>query len=332
MNIAALEAQVQDFHDRFHAARTALATMIVGNAAAIEGVLTCLLAGGHGLLEGVPGVGKTKLVQSVAEVLRLRFSRIQFTPDLMPGDITGTTMLREDAAGGRVARFEPGPIFAHLILADEINRATPRTQSALLEVMQEASVTVGGVTHRLDPPLCVLATQNPIELEGTYPLPEAQLDRFLFKLGMDVPGLDEMRAILDRTTSSDTVQLQEVLDRDHVLAMRTLARGVPVAPSVRDYAILVALGTQPQSGYAPERVKRFVRFGSSPRGAQAIILGAKVRALTHGRVHVAAEDVRAAALPALRHRVLLNFEGEAERIDIDALIGGVIAGVPEPSR
>jgi len=332
MNIAALEAQVQEFRERFHAARSALETMIVGNASAIEGVLTCLLAGGHGLLEGVPGVGKTKLVQSVAEVLRLRFSRIQFTPDLMPGDITGTTMLREDASGGRVARFEPGPIFAHLILADEINRATPRTQSALLEVMQEASVTVGGVTHRLDPPLCVLATQNPIELEGTYPLPEAQLDRFLFKLGMDVPGLDEMRAILDRTTSADTVQLREVLDRDQVLAMRTLARAVPVAPSVRDYAILIALGTQPQSSHAPERVRRFVRFGSSPRGAQAIILGAKVRALAQGRVHVAAEDVRAVALPALRHRVLLNFEGEAERVDVDGLVGSVVSGVPEPSR
>ncbi len=330
MNPAELEVQVAAFRDGFLTTRSALSSMIVGNDEVIDGVLTCLLAGGHGLLEGVPGVGKTRLVQSVAEVLRLRFSRIQFTPDLMPGDITGTTMLRDDPSGNRVARFEPGPIFAHLVLADEINRATPRTQSALLEVMQEASVTVGGITHRLDPPLCVLATQNPIELEGTYPLPEAQLDRFLFKLCMAVPGLDEMRAILDRTTSADGVELDEVLDRDQVMAMRALARAVPVAPAIRDYAILVTLATQPGSPHAPEAVRRYVRFGSSPRGAQAIILGAKVRALTRDRVHVASEDVRAVALPALRHRVLLNFEGEAERIDIDDLIGRVLEHVPMP--
>ncbi|MBI4607793.1 MAG: MoxR family ATPase [Candidatus Rokubacteria bacterium] len=316
--------RVQEFLQAFGALRSEVQKIIVGHDEVITNVLVSLFAGGHVLLEGVPGLGKTLLIKTLAEGLDLSFSRIQFTPDLMPADIIGTNMIVEDTAGRKQFQFQKGPIFAHILLADEVNRATPKTQSALLEGMQEGAATVSGTAHPIPSPFFVLATQNPIEMEGTYPLPEAQLDRFLFKLRVKYPALEELNEIIDRTTQTRTAQIHRVMTGQAVLAYRELVREVPVASHVRELASLIVLATHPQSEAAPEVTRRFVRYGSSPRGAQALILGAKVRALTEGRFNVAVEDLRAMALAALRHRIILNFEGEAEGVDVDDLIGQVL--------
>ncbi|MDQ2800602.1 MAG: AAA family ATPase, partial [Armatimonadota bacterium] len=287
-------------------------------------VLICLLSGGHVLLEGVPGLGKTLLVRTLSQVLDLNFNRVQFTPDLMPADITGTNILVEDATGRKIFQFQPGPVFANIVLADEINRATPKTQSAMLEAMQERSVTVSGKSYPLQEPFFVLATQNPIEMEGTYPLPEAQMDRFLFKLIVPSPSLAELSAIVERTTGAETRQVEKVLDGPKIMAMRQIAREVPIASHVREYAARVILATHPRTEAAPPMVNQFVRYGSSPRGAQALVLAAKIRALLDGRYNVAYDDITNVAPAALRHRVLLNFEGEAEGIGTDAVVREIL--------
>jgi len=301
--------------------------VIVGMETVVENTLIALVAGGHVLLEGVPGLGKTMLVRTLADALDLKFARIQFTPDLMPADITGTTVLWEKPSGEREFRFEPGPIFANVVLADEINRATPKTQSALLEAMQEHSVTVAGTSRLLDEPFLVFATQNPIEMEGTYPLPEAQVDRFLFKVKVDYPSLAELHEIMDRTTGHESPQARKVASREDILGLGALARQVPVADHVQDFALRLVLATHPDQEQAPESVSQFVRYGASPRGGQALILSGKVRALIHERFNVAMEDIRASAAPSLRHRMVLNFEGLAEEVDPDDLIAEATANV-----
>src|ERR671930_1316513 len=311
------DARVDAFVTAFEALRSEVEKVIVGHREIITHVLTGMFAGGHVLLEGVPGLGKTLLVKTLAEGLELSFSRIQFTPDLMPADIIGTNIIVEDADGRKHFQFQPGPIFAHILLADEVNRATPKTQSALLEGMQESAVTVAGTSRPLPAPFFVLATQNPIEMEGTYPLPEAQLDRFLLKLRVRYPALEELNAIIDRTTQSRPISVDRVMSGAKVLAFRELIREVPVAAHVRNFASGIVMATHPQWADAPEVTRRFVRYGASPRGAQALILGAKVRALAEGRYNVSADDLKALVAPALRHRVILNFEGEAEGIDTD---------------
>jgi MoxR-like ATPase len=330
MSTATVDRQVQQFRENFHVVREEVSRVIVGNDDNIVGIMTCLLARGHVLLEGIPGIGKTKLVQTLADVLHLKFARIQFTPDLMPGDIIGTTIVREDDVGKKHLVFQHGPIFANLVLADEINRATPKTQSALLEAMQENSVSAGGQTHPLEQPFYVLATMNPLEMEGTYPLPEAQLDRFFFKLRLGFPTADGLHEIIDRTTKQQEPQVDRVLGQGEVLEMRETARAVPVARHVQQYAIDLTLATHPESERATEMAKQFVRFGSSPRGTQALILGGKVNALLNDRLHVACEDIRTVALNALRHRLLLNFDAEAERVDSDAILKDVLQRVAEP--
>ncbi len=303
---------------------------IVGQREVVRHTLICLVAGGHVLLEGVPGLGKTMLVRTLARVLDLNFARIQFTPDLMPADIVGTDILEEAEDGRRAFRFQPGPVFTNLLLADEINRATPKTQSALLEAMQERTVTVANHSYPLEPPFLVLATQNPIEMEGTYPLPEAQLDRFLFKVNIGFPASDDLVEILNRTTGEAEPQVGVVADGATVLAMGALARQVPVASNVADYAARLTIATHPESDTAPEVVRRYVRYGSSPRGAQALILGGKVTALLAGRYNVAYEDLQAVASAALCHRVLLNFEGQAEGMSTDGVVQEVVGSVAEP--
>jgi MoxR-like ATPase len=330
MSTATVDRQVQQFRDNFRVVREEVSRVIVGNDDNIVGIMTCLLARGHVLLEGIPGIGKTKLVQTLADVLHLKFARIQFTPDLMPGDIIGTTIAREDDAGKKHLVFQRGPVFANLVLADEINRATPKTQSALLEAMQENSVSAGGQTHPLEQPFYVLATMNPLEMEGTYPLPEAQLDRFFFKLHLGFPTADGLHEIMDRTTKQQEPHVDRVLGQGEVLEMRETARSVPVARHVQQYAIDLTLATHPESEAATEMVKRFVRFGSSPRGTQALILGGKVNALLNDRLHVACEDIRTVALNALRHRLLLNFDAEAEGVNSDAILKDVLQRVGEP--
>jgi len=300
---------------------------LVGQSEVAGAVVSALLAGGHVLIEGVPGLGKTLLVRALAEALELTFSRVQFTPDLMPADIIGTNLIVDDP-GGRRFEFQRGPIFAQVVLADEINRATPKTQSALLEAMQEQSVTVGKQTYPLPPPFFVLATQNPIEMEGTYPLPEAQLDRFTFKLRVEFPPRADLHGILDRTTGAEPPAIRAVLGRDRLLEMRALVRQVPVARPVQDYVVRLIEATHPTRAPIPD-VKRFVRYGSSPRGAQAIILAAKIEALRAGRFAPSFADVRRVALPALRHRVLLNFEGEAEGVTSDVVVERLLAALPE---
>jgi len=326
----AVQTQIGEFQERFRTVREEIGKIIVGNDEVVEGILVCLLAGGHALLEGIPGLGKTKLVHTLADVLHLKFHRIQFTPDLMPADIVGTNVVHESDAGVRTFAFQPGPIFANIILADEINRATPKTQSALLEAMQENSVSVGRSTYALEQPFFVLATQNPLEMEGTYPLPEAQLDRFLFKLKLDYPSIEALHEIMDRTTQATSPQVRRVLDGEQIVAMRKTVREVPISKPVQDYAIRVTLATHPSSEHAVDATNRYVRYGAGPRAIQAVVLAGKIRALLHDRVHVSAEDVKAVAMPALRHRVLLNFEGEADRVDTDTIIAQILERTPGP--
>src|SRR5215470_6041115 len=309
--------------------RTEIGKTIVGNREVVDGVLTCMLAGGHALLEGVPGLGKTMLVRTLSETMSLSFSRVQFTPDLMPADILGTTVIDETQHGAKAFEFRKGPVFANIVLADEINRATPKTQSALLEAMQEHRVSVGKRTYVLDEPFVVLATQNPLEMEGTYPLPEAQLDRFFMKLHVPFPNREELHAILDLTTGEMRPQQKPVLNRDDILKMQALVRRVPVARHVQDYAIRVVQATHPDGPDAPDMCKRFVRFGASPRGAQSVLLAAKIRSLFEGRFAASIDDVRAVSLPALRHRVLLNFEGEAEGMKTDQVLEDILKSLPE---
>jgi len=326
----AVDRQVELFRHNFRLVRDEVSRIIVGNQDNIVSIMTCLLARGHVLLEGIPGIGKTKLVQTLADALHLKFSRIQFTPDLMPGDIVGTTIVRETDAGRKLLEFQPGPIFANLVLADEINRATPKTQSALLEAMQENSVSAGGETHPLQQPFFVLATMNPLEMEGTFPLPEAQMDRFFFKLKLGFPSEPELSEILNRTTRTQEPQVERVLGQGQILEMRETARSIPVAGPIQEYAIRLTLATHPESEQATELTRRFVRFGSSPRGTQALILGAKVSALVNDRLYVATEDIRAVAINALRHRLLLNFDAEAERVDTDSILEDILRRMPAP--
>jgi MoxR-like ATPase len=321
---ATQEQRVEAFVQAFRSLRAEMQKVIVGHDDVVNHVLVGLFAGGHVLLEGVPGLGKTLLIKTLSECLDLTFSRIQFTPDLMPGDIIGTNIIVEDAEARKHFQFQRGPIFGHILLADEVNRATPKTQSALLEGMQEGNVTVSGAAHPLPWPFFVLATQNPIEMEGTYPLPEAQLDRFVFKLRVRYPALEELTEIIDRTTRPREVQVRRVMTGPEVLAFRELVREVPLASHVRDLASLIVLASHPQWERAPEATRRFVRYGASPRGAQALVLGAKVRALAEGRYNVSVDDLRALAAPALRHRLILNFEGEAAGVDSDTLIGQLV--------
>ena len=303
--------------------------VIIGQPELVRGVLTCLLAGGHALLEGIPGLGKTLLVRTIGEALELSFSRVQFTPDLMPADITGTSILRDTADGSRTLEFQPGPLFANLVLADEVNRATPKTQSALLEAMQERRVTAGRTTHTLPEPFFVLATQNPIEMEGTYPLHEAQLDRFLFKLTVPYPSEYDLLRIAQVTTGATMPHASHVANGAALLELMRFAREVPVADPVLRYAVRIVRRTNPDTPDSPPEVKRFARYGSSPRGVQSLVLGAKVRALLEGRYNVAFEDVRAVSMYALRHRIILGFEADAEGVTTDKLIHDVVTTTPE---
>ena len=321
------EESARYFRDTVQAIQREIGKVVVGQDETVLGALIALSVGGHILLEGAPGLGKTLLVRTLAQTVDLRFSRIQFTPDLMPADITGTNILAESESGHREFIFRPGPIFANILLADEINRATPKTQSALLEGMQEHAVTAGGKSHHLEPPFLVMATQNPIEHEGTYVLPEAQLDRFLLKVVVPYPTVTELAAIADRTTGTATQQAEKVADREAVLRLQSIVRDVPLAPTIRDYALSLIVATHPASEYATPDTNRYVRYGVSPRGVQAIILTAKVMALMAGRFNVAKEDIRAAALPTLRHRILMNYEAEGDGMTSDKLIGLLLSHV-----
>ena len=318
------------FAERATAIEQEIGRVIVGQRDLVRQTLTGLLANSHVLLEGVPGLGKTMLVRTIADVIDCSFNRIQFTPDLMPADITGTNILIEEG-GSRVFRFQPGPIFANLVLADEINRATPKTQSSLLEAMQEHQVTVARQRFPLDPPFFVLATQNPLEMEGTYPLPEAQLDRFLFKVMVPFPSEEDLITIMDRTTGAETVRVQKIATADEVVEMQRLARAVPIAPHITAYAVSILAATHPDQPRAPELVRDYVRYGASPRGAQALVTAGKIFALLDGRFNVSSDDIRAAALPSLRHRIILNFEGEAEGITTEAAVRTILDSVSPPA-
>ncbi|MDB4341988.1 MoxR family ATPase [bacterium] len=320
--------QIEKFREVYNGLREEIGKVIVGQEAIVDGTLNALFANGHVLLEGVPGLGKTLLVRTLSQVLDLSFNRIQFTPDLMPADVLGTNMVHETDDGKRAFEFQRGPIFAHLVLADEINRATPKTQSAMLEAMQERSVTVGGKIRKLDLPFFVLATQNPIDQEGTYPLPEAQLDRFFYKLLVGYPTAGELSEIVTRTTEGSSVQVSKVVDGATLIELQQLVQQVPVASHVKDYAIRLILATHPNTETALDISNQFLRFGSSPRGAQALLLGAKVRALTEGRFNVSFDDVAVVAPPALRHRLIVNFEAEAEGVTTDIVLDKIMAGVP----
>ena len=320
--------QIEKFREVYNGLREEIGKVIVGQEAIVDGTLNALFANGHVLLEGVPGLGKTLLVRTLSQVLDLSFNRIQFTPDLMPADVLGTNMVHETDDGKRAFEFQHGPIFAHLVLADEINRATPKTQSAMLEAMQERSVTVGGKIRKMDLPFFVLATQNPIDQEGTYPLPEAQLDRFFYKLLVGYPTAGELSDIVTRTTEGSSVQVSKVVDGATLIELQQLVQQVPVASHVKDYAIRLILATHPNTETALDITNQFLRFGSSPRGAQALLLGAKVRALTEGRFNVSFDDVAVVAPPALRHRLIVNFEAEAEGVTTDIVLDKIMAGVP----
>ena len=319
--------QFRQVHERI---KNEVGRVIVGQSEVIDGVLTALLAGGHVLLEGVPGLGKTMLVRALGEAVDIRFSRIQFTPDLMPADIQGTSVLVDSEGGGHQLRFQEGPLVANLVLADEINRATPKTQSALLEAMQERQISVGTRTIQLEEPYCVMATQNPVEQEGTYPLPEAQVDRFLLKLIVDYPKVAEYKQILDRTTGSEDVRPQVVSSGPEILQLRSVVRSVPVPDAVQEYAIRLVVATQPKSEHAPSIVNESVALGSSPRGAQGLLLAGKVKALLAGRFSVASDDIRSVAPDVLRHRMMINFHGQADGITPERVLDAILEQVPPP--
>jgi MoxR-like ATPase len=319
------EAALQQATTQLQRVREEIGKVIVGQQQVVDGVLICLLAGGHVLLEGVPGLGKTTLLRTLSRVLHLKYSRIQFTPDLMPADIVGS-MIIDTESGSKALRFQPGPIFAHLVLADEINRATPKTQSALLEAMQERTVTSGTTTHELESPFLVMATQNPIEMEGTYPLPEAQLDRFLMKILVTYPSREDLNRIVERTVQKDEVELETILARDEILAIRTACRQVLVAPHVRELAINLVMATQPGTPGAHEMANKYIRYGSSPRGAQALVECGRALALMRGRLQLSTQDVEEVAPAVLRHRIILNFDAHAEGISTEDVLARIIQG------
>ena len=321
------DASISPAVAKLNEVRAEIGKVIVGQQSVVDGVLICLLASGHVLLEGVPGLGKTTLLRTLARALSLHYSRIQFTPDLMPADIVGSMIMETDERGHKVLQFQPGPVFAHLVLADEINRATPKTQSALLEAMQERTVTSGSTTHELEAPFLVMATQNPIEMEGTYPLPEAQLDRFLMKILVTYPSRSELTTIVERTIAREEVKLRAVLGRDEVLELRSVCRDVLIAPHVQDYAVEIVMATQPDQKEAHESATRYIRYGSSPRGAQALVECARVLALMNGRFNVSVEDIRSIAHSVLRHRIILNFDAHADGKTPDSILNTIISGV-----
>jgi len=320
-----LNEEVETIRENFGQITDELSKIIVGQKTLIKHLFICLLCGGHALIEGVPGLGKTLIVRSLSKILDLEYSRIQFTPDLMPADILGTNMVKEDGNGNRFFEFYKGPIFGQLILADEINRASPKTQSALLEAMQEGKVTVFGSQYILDPPFMVLATQNPIEMEGTYPLPEAQIDRFFFKLKIHYPNQDELHKILDKTTEDYRYKLNRVVGADTILKMKSLVKKVPVASHVKDFTTRLVLATHPANDYATDKIKEYILYGASPRGVQSLILAGKVSALINGRYNVSLDDIIAVAKPALRHRMALNIRGETEGVDTDELVDEILS-------
>jgi len=328
-----VEEKVIDFKKKIEKISVEIGKVIVGQKDVVRDTLVALIAGGHILLEGVPGLGKTLLIRTLGKVLNLAFSRIQFTPDLMPADITGTNLVVEREPGKRVFEFQKGPVFANLVLADEINRATPKTQSALLEAMQEHNVTVTGKKYKLPEPFMVLATQNPIEMEGTYPLPEAQVDRFFFKTTVEFPKMDELNIILDRTTGIELPPVDTVIDGHDILELRNLAREVLISTPVRDYVSRIVISTHPDSDYSIESTRKYIRYGSSPRGAQALVIAAKVNAIMDGRFNVGFDDVERSLKSALRHRLILNFEAQAEGIPVESILDDLIKEVPhEPEK
>lgn len=325
---AALQAEADKFRTTFQEVREAVGQVIVGQDRVVEAVLTALFAGGNVLLEGVPGLGKTELIKALSRTLHLDFQRIQFTPDLMPADIIGTTVMSPDDAGRYAFEFRKGPVFTQLLLADEINRASPKTQSALLETMQEATVTAGGQQYTLDQPFFVMATQNPLEQEGTYPLPEAQLDRFLFKVDVPFPTRQELADIVDRTILKKAVDVERVLEGSEIVRLRSVLQQVVVAPPMRDFAVRLVLATHPETEFSTDDVKRYVKCGASPRAAQALLKAARVKALCEGRVHVSFDDVRHFAHEILGHRTLLNYDGQAEDIAVGGLVNGCLSELP----
>ncbi len=318
------EKDFKEFNDKFNSIKEEIQRAIIGQEELIEKVLIAMLCEGNVLLEGVPGLGKTQLVKTIGEVLNLDFSRIQFTPDLMPADVLGTNIIVHDESGRNRFEFEKGPVFTNILLADEINRATPKTQSAMLQCMQEKMVTAGNKTRELDKPFFVLATQNPIEMEGTYPLPEAQMDRFLFKLNVKFPNLDELSKIVNLTTKREEITLNKISNKDQLLQMIDISKEIPVSEAVLEYAMKLVLYTHPENEISPETTKKYVRFGSSPRGGQAIIKAARVKALIAGRFNVSFDDIKYVSLPALRHRIILNFEAMSDNIDSDFIINEIL--------
>ncbi|MDZ4820677.1 MAG: MoxR family ATPase [Planctomycetota bacterium] len=325
----AMQERAEQFVRRYQAVKTQIGRVIVGHEDIVHGILTCLFVGGHCLLEGVPGLGKTLLVRTLAKTLSLDFSRIQFTPDLMPADILGTNMVMESPDGKRFFEFQKGPIFTQICLADEINRATPKTQSAMLETMQEGSITVGGKHYQLKKPFFVMATQNPIEQEGTYPLPEAQLDRFMFKLVVGYSTRDELATVIDRTTRGETIEPEKVMDGEEIVLWQQLVREVILAKHLQDYIVRLTLATHPEGPFALPITNQYLRWGASPRGAQTLALAAKVRALLEGRYNVSFEDIRRVYLAAMRHRVILNFEAQAEGVTTDHVLAEILKKLPE---